>query len=336
MTSVRFKSLGCWKDTHKRAVPIVIGWHNTPASCARKAAARGMNTFSIQAGTWCAIGNNPKYYKYGKSKGCRHGKGGGWANSVYRITKGLAHNSHKFWMHIKLRIMGMVKAELKHKHFTRRQSMQVVIHMMKYLHKAKHVQIRHVYTHLKHILKKYKITMKNSSHFKHVVKNVMRMHKFIKHSISKGQARHWKKHAKTAVKYIKGFTHGFRKLVKKAKIARRRRYVRRYRRYRRRYVRRGRRYKKRYARRRYRRYKKKYHKKRYVRRYRRYRRYKKRYVRRSRRYKRRTHKKRYVRRSRVYRYTRTHVRKVPVVRYRVVRYTRTHRRKVYRRRRYRR
>jgi hypothetical protein len=44
---VRFKSLGCWKDTHKRAVPIVIGRSHTPASCARIAAARGMNTFVI-------------------------------------------------------------------------------------------------------------------------------------------------------------------------------------------------------------------------------------------------------------------------------------------------
>ena len=46
-----------------------------------------MVLFAIQHGGWCAAAPNMKgYRKYGNSNKCRNGKGGPWANDVYRIT----------------------------------------------------------------------------------------------------------------------------------------------------------------------------------------------------------------------------------------------------------
>ena len=46
-----------------------------------------MVLFAVQNGGWCAAaGNLNGYKKYGKSGKCRNGKGGPWANDVYRIT----------------------------------------------------------------------------------------------------------------------------------------------------------------------------------------------------------------------------------------------------------
>ena len=46
-----------------------------------------MVLFAIQHGGWCAAAPNFNgYKKYGKSNKCRNGKGGPWANDVYRIT----------------------------------------------------------------------------------------------------------------------------------------------------------------------------------------------------------------------------------------------------------
>ena len=46
-----------------------------------------MVLFAVQNGGSCAAaGNLNGYKKYGKSGKCRNGKGGPWANDVYRIT----------------------------------------------------------------------------------------------------------------------------------------------------------------------------------------------------------------------------------------------------------
>ena len=46
-----------------------------------------MVIFAVQDGGWCAGGKTlNNYKKYGKATNCRNGKGGGWANDVYRIT----------------------------------------------------------------------------------------------------------------------------------------------------------------------------------------------------------------------------------------------------------
>ena len=44
--------------------------------------------FGVQDGGWCASGPRARYTfaKYGRSRRCRNGKGGPWANDVYRIS----------------------------------------------------------------------------------------------------------------------------------------------------------------------------------------------------------------------------------------------------------
>ena len=49
-----------------------------------------MVIFAVQNGGWCAAANNMNgYRRYGKATNCRNGKGGAWANDVYRITSPL-------------------------------------------------------------------------------------------------------------------------------------------------------------------------------------------------------------------------------------------------------
>merc|ERR1711973_607029 len=46
--------------------------------------------FAVQHQGWCAAAKNfLGYKKYGKSNACKNGKGGPWANDVYRITNPL-------------------------------------------------------------------------------------------------------------------------------------------------------------------------------------------------------------------------------------------------------
>ena len=46
-----------------------------------------MIIFAVQNGGWCAAATNLNgYRKYGKAGNCKNGKGGPWANDVYRIT----------------------------------------------------------------------------------------------------------------------------------------------------------------------------------------------------------------------------------------------------------
>lgn len=56
--------------------------------CALEAMRRNYRSFAVQHQGWCATG--PKAHltfgKYGRSKRCRNGKGGPWANDVYTIT----------------------------------------------------------------------------------------------------------------------------------------------------------------------------------------------------------------------------------------------------------
>ena len=60
---------------------------NAINKCYQVARERKMVLFAIQHGGWCAAAPNFKgYQKYGRSNRCRNGKGGPWANDVYRIT----------------------------------------------------------------------------------------------------------------------------------------------------------------------------------------------------------------------------------------------------------
>ena len=90
--------LGCWRDTGNRAVPQIEGSDprirgnyqrrgDAINKCFQVARQRKMVLFAVQNGGWCAAaGNLNGYKKYGKSGKCRNGKGGPWANDVYRIT----------------------------------------------------------------------------------------------------------------------------------------------------------------------------------------------------------------------------------------------------------
>ena len=93
-----YTHLGCWKDTGNRAVPQMDGSDprirgayqrraNAINKCYQVARERKMVLFAIQHGGWCAAAPNFKgYQKYGRANKCRKGKGGPWANDVYRIT----------------------------------------------------------------------------------------------------------------------------------------------------------------------------------------------------------------------------------------------------------
>ena len=89
--------LGCWRDTGNRAVPQIEGSDprirgnyqrrgDAINKCFQVARQRKMVLFAVQNGGWCAASENLNgYKKYGKSGKCRNGKGGPWANDVYRI-----------------------------------------------------------------------------------------------------------------------------------------------------------------------------------------------------------------------------------------------------------
>ena len=91
--------VGCFKDTSRRAIPQLDGKsillrgsyrHRKFAikKCALDAARRGYKFMGIQHGGWCASGPwaHRTFAKYGRSNRCRNGKGGPWANDVYRIS----------------------------------------------------------------------------------------------------------------------------------------------------------------------------------------------------------------------------------------------------------
>lgn len=95
------RRVGCFRDTSRRAIPQMDGrsvllrgnYQRRPLAirkCALVAAARGYKWFGIQHGGWCATGPHAgrTYAKYGRSNRCRNGKGGPWANDVYRIAGG--------------------------------------------------------------------------------------------------------------------------------------------------------------------------------------------------------------------------------------------------------
>ena len=90
------KSIGCFRDTGRRAIATMEGksrlltgnyqrrW-DAIRKCALAAERRRYRMFALQNGGWCASSRTAyrTYRRYGKSKKCRKGKGGPWANDVY-------------------------------------------------------------------------------------------------------------------------------------------------------------------------------------------------------------------------------------------------------------
>ncbi|XP_047129194.1 uncharacterized protein LOC100207237 isoform X3 [Hydra vulgaris] len=105
-----YKNLGCWKDTADRAVATLEGsvalldgsdYTNRADAikkCYEAAKLRGFTVFAVQNGGWCAAGNGESYKKYGASNDCKgDGKGGPWANQVYKIAEKLPYNYAGCW-----------------------------------------------------------------------------------------------------------------------------------------------------------------------------------------------------------------------------------------------
>lgn len=95
---IEVQRIGCFKDTSRRAIPQLDG--KSPLlrgnykrrryairKCALVAKKRGYGVMGVQDGGWCASGPRAfkTFAKYGRSNRCRRGKGGPWANDVYRI-----------------------------------------------------------------------------------------------------------------------------------------------------------------------------------------------------------------------------------------------------------
>lgn len=94
LTSVK----GCWKDTRNRAIADASRYGyvnnnyknmtNAINKCQQLAASRRHKFFAIQDGGWCATSSDAgyTYKKYGEINKCSNGKGGPWANNVYKLN----------------------------------------------------------------------------------------------------------------------------------------------------------------------------------------------------------------------------------------------------------
>ena len=91
--------IGCFRDTSRRAIPQLDGRSrllrgnyqrraNPIEKCAAESIKRGFYFMGLQNGGWCASGPRAQYTfaKYGRSNRCKNGKGGPWANDVYRVV----------------------------------------------------------------------------------------------------------------------------------------------------------------------------------------------------------------------------------------------------------
>ena len=101
-TDKPYTRIGCFTDQQDRAVPtnedvndpdLPGDYHtrqNAIDQCYKVALRKSHKIFAIQAGGWCASSpsDDPATYaKYGISQGCKSdGKGGHWANDIYKIT----------------------------------------------------------------------------------------------------------------------------------------------------------------------------------------------------------------------------------------------------------
>ena len=93
------ENLGCWADTSNRAVQPLEGLvsvldgpyesrREALEKCIQAGYLRGYNVIALQNGGWCAGARDAlyTYKKYGASNKCEaDGKGGPWANQVYRL-----------------------------------------------------------------------------------------------------------------------------------------------------------------------------------------------------------------------------------------------------------
>ena len=86
---LEYTPVGCYADRRIRAIPVrYLNYRRDPIrSCYKYAKTRGYQYFAVQYGIQCFSTRNAgnTYKKYGHSRGCRNGRGGTWANDVYKI-----------------------------------------------------------------------------------------------------------------------------------------------------------------------------------------------------------------------------------------------------------
>jgi hypothetical protein len=81
-TKNNWKDQGCWMDTPTRAISTAVSTDLSFRDCRQKAEDANVNTFALQDGGQCFIGNNSNYKQYGQSPKCEQ-LGGPWINRVY-------------------------------------------------------------------------------------------------------------------------------------------------------------------------------------------------------------------------------------------------------------
>ena len=91
LLGVEAENVGCFADSHERAIPnwFIVWLDHGIAQCHAIASSAGYEVFGIQYATNCFTGPQAHltYDTYGVSGNCVDGKGGHWANSVYRVKK---------------------------------------------------------------------------------------------------------------------------------------------------------------------------------------------------------------------------------------------------------
>ena len=84
------QSLGCWTDAAARAISGGIRFNSVNVDdCQKYAADRGYAVFAVQYNSECFTAEDAEatYNKYGVSTACAAtGRGGGWANNVYKVS----------------------------------------------------------------------------------------------------------------------------------------------------------------------------------------------------------------------------------------------------------
>ena len=96
--SFAVQRIGCYKDTSRRAIPLLEGKisflkgnyqrrRKAIEKCAYAAIRFGYSIIGVQNGGHCASGPQARFTfaKYGRSRRCKNGRGGPWANDVYRV-----------------------------------------------------------------------------------------------------------------------------------------------------------------------------------------------------------------------------------------------------------
>ena len=82
------KNLGCWRDDPLRSIQggIRLTSDNPVEDCEKYAVENGYAVFAVQDGRECFTADNASnmYQMYGPSEKCVDGKGGTWAQNVYK------------------------------------------------------------------------------------------------------------------------------------------------------------------------------------------------------------------------------------------------------------